>query len=543
MPSLKAALSHPTLEPHVTNLRDVARPYAERIENGARPVLAKFSQVEKEHVRPLVRRGTKASYSFIRKTWQRTVIPSYNSHLHPHIQPYLDRWNFFYYSKINPRLRATVDECMLRYYKIKPHVDSARRAVWHYSVIAYSEIAPRAHRFYKGVQPHLIALWNEAQPHIISGLKVLRLQAIKGASALRTYVAMAAVQLGDARRKFVDPHVKRIWEKVESRSPAASVKTTSLPASAKVTPVTSSALTTDEHASKTTFDASSVSETLATTPLPESSEPIVESHIGATGDEAFQAAASLIAETVGFGVAAETVIDDTKQNAAMNLPVLPVTLSEDPETTSTASQEISAPTQSPVTSEAQENIDDFLLQLGIVSDEPSGDQQSDTAEEEHRHALFLEQEAEAARRAKTVAKRVDIMKRHKDWQEQLDELFIARERDLRSVLVNIRKRAVEELKNLTVNYGQEKKSAKVVASIEQAAGQLAKGIEAYLKKEHERKGLLGHEWNEEVEDRKSQWGKVMDKVNEKYEESVSSILDQVQGWYVGVREWEVNEVS
>lgn len=353
---------------------------------------------------------------------------------------------------------------------------------------------------------------------------------------------MAAVQLGDARRKFVDPHVKRIWEKVESRSPAASVKTTSFPASAKVTPVTSSALTTDEHASKTTFDASSVSETLATTPLPESSKPIVESHVGATSDEAFQAAASLIAETVGLGVAAETVIDDTKQSTAMDLPVLPVTLSEDPET-STASQEISAPTQSPVTSEAEENIDDFLLQLGIVSDEPSGDQQSDITEEEHRHALFLEQEAEVARRAKTAAKRVDIMKRHKDWQEQLDELFIARERDLRSVLVNIRKRAVEELENLTVHYGQEKKSAKVVDSIEQAAGQLAKGIEAYLKKERERKGLLGHEWNEEVEERKGQWGKVMDKVNEKYEDTVSSILDQVQGWYVGVRESEVNEVS
>ena len=542
MPSLRAALSHPTLEPHVTNLRAVAHPYAERFENGARPVLAKFSQVEREHVRPLVRRGTKASYSLIRKTWQRTVIPTYNSHLHPHIQPYLDRWNFFYYSKIDPRLRATVDEGTFRYYQIKPHVDSARRAVWHYSVIAYSEIAPRAHGFYKGVQPHLIVLWNEAQPHIISGLKFLRLQAIKGASALRTYVAMAAVQLGDARRKFVDPHVKRIWEKVESRSPAASVKTTSFPASAKVTPVTSSALTTDEHASKTTFDASSVSETLATTPLPESSKPIVESHVGATSDEAFQAAASLIAETVGLGVAAETVIDDTKQSTAMDLPVLPVTLSEDPET-STASQEISAPTQSPVTSEAEENIDDFLLQLGIVSDEPSGDQQSDITEEEHRHALFLEQEAEVARRAKTAAKRVDIMKRHKDWQEQLDELFIARERDLRSVLVNIRKRAVEELENLTVHYGQEKKSAKVVDSIEQAAGQLAKGIEAYLKKERERKGLLGHEWNEEVEERKGQWGKVMDKVNEKYEDTVSSILDQVQRWYVGVRESEVNEVS
>ena len=527
-------------------------PYAERIESGARPVLAKFSQVEREHVRPLVRRGTKASYSFIRKTWQRTVIPSYNSYLHPHIQPYLDRWNFFYYSKIDPRLRATVDESMLRYYKIKPHVDSARRVAWHYSIIAYSEMAPRAHRFYKGVQPHLITLWNEAQPHIISGLKFSRLQAIRGASALRIYVAMAAVQLGDGRRKFVDPHVKRIWEKVESRSPAASVETTSFPASVKVTPATSSALTTDEPTSKTTFDASSVSETLATTPLPESSELIVESYVEAThaltSDEASQAAASLIAETVGLGVASEMVIDDTKQRTAMGLPAFPVTLqaefsvSEDPETTSTASQEVSAHSQSPVTSEAEENIDDFLLQLGIVSDEPSGDQQLDTAEE-HSHALSMEQEAEAARRAKTVAKRVDIMKRHKDWQEQLDELFIARERDLRAVLVNIRKRAVEELKSLAVHYGQEKKSANVVDSIEQAAAQLVKGIEAYLKKERERKGLLGREWNEELEDRKSQWGKVMDKVNEKYEETVSSILDQVQGWYVGVRESEVDEVS
>ena len=527
-------------------------PYAERIENGAGPVLAKFSQIERDHVRPLVRRATKTSYSLIRKTWQRIVIPSYNAYLRPHIQPYLNRWNFFYYSKIDPRLRATVDECMLRYYKIKPHVDSARRAVWRYSVIAYSEIAPRAHRFYKGVQPHLVALWNEARPHIISGLKLFRLQAIKGASALRTYVAMAAVRLGDARRKFVDPHVKRIWDKVESRSPATSVKTTSFPVSAKVAPVTSSGLTMDP---KTTFDASLVSETLAATPLPESSELIVESYVEATraltSDGASQAAVSVIAETVGLGVAAKMVIDDDmKQSTEMDLPILPVTFQaesavpEAPETTSAASQEIAAPTRSPVTSEAEENVDDFLLQLGIVSHEPSDDDTiSDTTEEEQRHALLMKQEAEADHHAKVAAKRADIVKRHQDWQEQLDDLFIARERHLRIVLVSIRKRAVEELKSLAVYYGQENKSAKVVDSIEQVAGQLVKGVEAYLKKERERKGQLGPGWDEEAEDRKGQWAKVMDKVNEKYEESVNSILDQVQRWYVGVRETEVNEVS
>jgi len=53
---------------------------------------------------------------------------------------------------------------------------------------------------------------------------------------------------------------------------------------------------------------------------------------------------------------------------------------------------------------------------------------------------------------------------------------------------------------------------------------------------------VGHEWNEEIDDRRSQWVKVMDKVDEKYEESASSILEQVQRWYIGVKEVEINEV-
>jgi len=399
----------------------------------------------------------------------------------------------------------------------------------------------------------MIALWTQARPHIITGWKFLSLQAVKGASALRTYVAMAAVRLGDARREFVDPHVKQIWEKVESRSSSARIEATPSSASANITPVTSPALPQDEPIS-TTSDASSVSETLTATPFPESSENIVESYVAvtrsSTSDEPSKAAASIIAGSAGLGVAAEVVIADSiDEEATMDLPVSPVmsqaesSIPEVPETSPTESQTNAAPLQPSVVSEGEEIVDDFLLQLGIISDEQSSTEQSDTAEDEHRRALFVKQEAEATRRAETAVKRANIVKRHADWQAQLDELFVARERDLRRALVNIRKRAVEELKSLTVHYGPENKHAKAVDSTEQVAGQLVKGVEAYLKKERERKEKVGHEWNEEIEDRRSQWMKVMDKVDEKYEESASNILEQVQRWYIGVKEMEVNEVS
>ena len=557
IPSLRAALSHSTVEPHVTNLRTTVQPYTERIGSGARPVLVKLSELERKHMRPLVRRGTKASYSLVRKIWQRTVIPSYNSYLRPHIQPYQDRWDLLYYSKIDPPLRAIIDDCKAQYYNLKPRIETAQRNARRYTEIAYSEVAPRAHHFYKSVQPHMITLWTQARPHIITGWKFLRFQAIKGASALRIYVAMAAVRLGDARREFVDPHVKQIWEKVESRS-STSVEATPSTASANITPVTSPALPKDEPTSTATFEASSVSETLAATPFPESSENIVESYIAVTrsltSDKPPKAAASIIAESAGLGVAAEVVIADSiDEEAAMDQPVPPVmsqaefSISEVPETSPTESQTNAAPLQSSVVSEGEENIDDFLLQLGITSNEQSSTEQSSTEQldtaDDDEHRLFVKQEAEATRRAETAAKRANIVLRHANWQAQLDELFAARERDLRRALVNIRKRAIEELKGLTVHYGRENKHAKAVDSIEQMAGQLVKGVEAYLKKERERKEKVGRKWNEEIEDRKNQWMKVMDKVDEKYEESVNGILEQVQRWYIGVKEMEVNEVS
>ncbi|KAK2465697.1 hypothetical protein APHAL10511_002241 [Amanita phalloides] len=557
VPPLKAALSHPAIGPHVTNIRATIHPYAERIETVTRPVLTRLFRVERGYVRPLVRHGTKATYSFIRKSWRRVVIPNYNSYLKPHVQPYLDHWNLFYYSNVDPRLRITVIECILLYNKIQPHVGSAWKTARHYSVIIYSEVAPRAHGFYKSAQPHIIAVWTEAQPHILLSWRFVRAQAIKGALAMRAYTAIAAVRIGDARHEFVDPHIKRIWEKVESRSSSVGVEdpTSSSTFSPEPTSTTPFASTEVEDVKLATSQTSSSSGTLAATPLADRNVPVVNSHIEPTGavtsDETLKSAASVFAESVGPGAAAEIlaahdsdiVMDLADDEITHHATVL---ASEIPDSTPTRHKN-GAPTKVPVIPEkAEDDVDNFLSQLGISSTEPPSTQPAPQSDERESEQSSTAQEdaavAAEATRVAIAAKRADIVKRHKNWQVQLDDLYATKERALRKTLVTIRKRAVNELRSLLVHDEHGDKREKVIDSIEKEAVRLVKGVEGYLRKERDAKGKLGKDWHDQLEDRRNKWERVMDKVEEKFAESVRNVQEQVHTWFRGVRGEEVDEV-
>ncbi|KAF8629071.1 hypothetical protein AX15_003567 [Amanita polypyramis BW_CC] len=551
LPPLRAALSHPVIEPHVTKIQVSFQPYAQRIEIGVRPVLAGVSKIEESHVRPLVRHGTIALYVFIRKSCQQFVIPSYNSYLRPYIQPYVDRWNFFYSHNVEPRLRTSVAECTRHYHKIQPHVNKAWRTARRYSVIVHSVVAPRVDRFYKTTQPHMMTLWVKGRPRMIAGWRCLKVQGIKGLSVLRTYAAVVAVRLGEARRKFVDPHIKRIWEKVESRTAIIDARSSSFSSMSSSTVTTATQDINIENSAIMTPNAPLASETHTTTPLPRLTEATVKSHTSVTktviNDRTVESPASILSESIGIGVVAEVVLaSEVDHDVSMDVPI--ATYAEVPDSKVPEATPTSQETTAPVVSDREdESVDDFLLQLGVFLTEQPDAQESVSLKHEpltdHTFSAKQDDDAAAVISAKITAKRIALVNRHNNWQAQLDRLFDSRERDLRISLVTIRKRAVKELKGLLLNGGQESEREHVVESIEQEAGRLVKGIQGYLKKARDGKEKLGNEWYDQLDDKKRQWETVLDKVNEKFAEKVRGVQEEVHTWYLGIRQKEADEAS
>ncbi|KAF8625026.1 hypothetical protein AX17_006940 [Amanita inopinata Kibby_2008] len=575
LPPLHAALTHPSIEPHITSARTTVGPYVTRVEHGARPVLTRLSQLEENQVRPLVRRATIVTRSFIHRTWRHVVVSNCNVYVYPYIQPYVNRWNIFYSRRIAPHLRAFAARCGLLYHETKPHIDNARKVMTHYSRVAYSELMPRVHRLYTTTKPHAIKLWNEVRPHICAGWRFTKVQAIKGASIIRAYAAIAATRICDARREFVDPHILRIWEKVESRSASISTIAT-FPSSASSTQASSetwvafSTVTSGLGLASSTeagqVNTLSIQET-SVVPVAEPSQPMPEAHVSATdtisADEPLKSAASVLVESAGLNVAAEILaeenadpemladlISDVAATTHADVPISQFDrLNEAPFTTEAAPS-----LESPVSTgdsimfvTNDENVDDFLEQLGMVSSNQVNDQSPDASDQNlssnpTSFSAKQEDDTTAARRAKTATKRTDIVGRHVNWQAQLDELFATREQELRNALISIRKKAVEELRMLVVSGVQDGKGGLVIDSIEAEAGRLAKGLEGYIRKERENKESSGNDWSQRADEKKLQWEKVTQKVDEKFAEKVRSVQGEVHNWYVGIREKENEEV-
>jgi hypothetical protein len=357
--------------------------------------------------------------------------------------------------------------------------------------------------------------------------------------------------MGDVRRKFVDPHIKRIWEKVESRSSTSGNMTnlsrTSIPEATSTTFATPSdiTITTAVEATVAFFTDTAAPSSVLTDFAAESSSEQANIH---TSDTTLESAASAISESIGFGAAAGVIRDKEDDQTPLNPRSSATSELAQATAMTTLVQSTTASSETPDVSDSMEdeNLDDFLQELGISSSEEldaseSTPTDSDETVTQHTSVVSEEESAEAFR-AKVAAKRAAIVERHTNWEAQMDEAVKTRERALRRALVSMRKKAVDELKELIVRSGTEDSGEKVVDSIEHEANRLAKGIEGYIKKERDQKERLGAEWYDQLDDKKRQWEKVLDKVHAKFSERVRIVHETVHGWYFSAREKEGDEV-
>ena len=206
------------------------------------------------------------------------------------------------------------------------------------------------------------------------------------------------------------------------------------------------------------------------------------------------------------------------------------------------------------TKNAEEEIDDFLREIGIHDDKERHERAQEpisASQDEPEQPHHPTPEEIAAKAAQVAAKRADIVSRHKKWQNELDALVSSKETDLRTVITLIRNAAVLELNSLS---GEAQHGKGILGGVQAEGERLVKGVEAYLRGAQGRSGgwkLVGEEGKDKERKGEKQltaqgemvkFSQVLERVEGRFEEAVRGVQGEVHEWYVSVRDKEVREV-
>ncbi|KAF8998506.1 hypothetical protein BDQ17DRAFT_1543946 [Cyathus striatus] len=518
LPPLRTAISHPIIqEPYKTHVE----PVLEKVITASGPVV-NAAKVAERKVRPVVlasyNKGKTVYEGVVVPWWNRAVVPRYNIHIAPHVERHLGP-AYTATERYVAQLYPAYNTLLELYLKTKPYVQKA----------------------YETARPHAIRLWAQAKPFLCRAWDVIKVQSRVVLKTLGVQVRRLAVELVNARRQYVDPHILRIWEKVsESGTSSASGKeegdiirlddipeteessiapTPTPVVSPSPSPIPSSSQVT-ESVEATPTPAETANDEVVTpllrllmprkkrkkrrgvtpTPAPEPEiTSTAEEPVPTAEAEEEASASSIIASSAG---GASVLVDDA---------VLPTTA---------------------VPEEEAEEIDDFLRDLGLdnSSAPPSEGAAADAPAVPPPKQLTPEEKL-----AETAAKRTDIVGRHVRWQAELDSLAKEKERSVKKAIEDVRAAAVEELKEMSKgvrdNSGKlrsskdkDTKPRGVVDGVQYEGEKLLKGVDTYLSKAEKRsegwKRVPGEYQDKEVKEKKraeeeGKWGRVLEKVEEK----------------------------
>ncbi|KAI0079105.1 hypothetical protein K474DRAFT_730573 [Panus rudis PR-1116 ss-1] len=173
IPQFQRAIHHPAVAPYVEKVQ----PYAARAYYTAKPIVIR---TKSEFDRRVVPQWNK----HVVPQWNQIVIPAWTKHAVPHIrrveqavEPYRVKAVSTYQTTVQPYIQTVVY-----------HAFKFQRQAQPYIILA-------AHKTYDGYQtakPYAIPLWQRFQ----------------------FFLSQLAQFLATQRRQYVDPHVKKIWERV-----------------------------------------------------------------------------------------------------------------------------------------------------------------------------------------------------------------------------------------------------------------------------------------------------------------------------------------
>ncbi|KAF8518955.1 hypothetical protein BU17DRAFT_48081 [Hysterangium stoloniferum] len=497
-PPVRAALEHPSIAPTI------------------------------QRIQPYYNSAIKTTVPIIRRTkyeWRTRVIPQVRW-FQIRARPYMRQIHRKYDATLGPYVHKLILEY---HHKVGPHVKTLELT---------------ALQKWKTVRPYVRPLWRAAK--LLPGV----------------VIRMVGKPLGDARRRWVDPHVAKIWDAVMEQEKAnvsnvkafaeSIVSQVSITASEKATgwsPFSASTSTSGDVLAATD-DASIVrSPTPGIDSTPSASPP--ENAQEATSEPSATILSvphdvSVFIEITSSGEA--TLPPITDEAAASAVSILEETLfqsatggtSEFPTTASSVSP-AAEPTLTEVIAktavildddESVENLDDFLSEINAI--EP--DSEAEPEEVLPPQAPVYEEETpeQLAERLRLISiqnaeKRADIERRHTQWEIDLEKLGHAQVKVVQTVLGQLREASAAEAQRP----GSVVRSR--VDDLAQEAEKSLKSLKAYAKK-------LAVEDTTEAEKVKA-WESVIPKVDKKFGQKVDAAAESVRAWWDLQVQREIGEIN
>ncbi|TFK52034.1 hypothetical protein OE88DRAFT_1658801 [Heliocybe sulcata] len=539
---LRPALEHPAIAPYVKKVE----PYRQKVITTGEVVI---NQTRTQWIR------------YVIPQWNKRVVPQWNERVVPELQkleakvePYRAQVEREYHRAVAPRVRLVQYNLERWYQTSQPYINLA---------------AQKAQTGYQTAKPYAIPVLQQFQQ------LMLQLYAL----------------FQEQRRKFVDPHLVTMWEKVTelSSGQAQQVKTQvySAVSGAKElkSSLTSEAASSASSASATVSSASVSAQSIVSsvvapeataakvaTPLASVPASVVEAEVPATissatsawsdasesATETLSSASSVIssqAKGVSSSVSsvssivsehgkdasssvssASSVVSTHAQDASSSVSSF---LNEATSTVESVVAEVTGPSSSssvvppqPTSAPGGEDLDlnEFIEILGDIDAEEVESAPEETESEDIFASPTPSETAEdkEKKRAAVAEKRKDIMARHAKWEQELEGLIKEKRKALRKALVAVRKTAVGELKESKEINGE-------VEALVAEAEKFLKGADGYLKtlKKEERS----------VQDKERLWGKVLDRVEKKFEERIEKLSSLVNEWHGTVQYRELQEVN
>ena len=325
---------------------------------------------------------------------------------------------------------------------------------------------------------------------------------LNAASETVNHLKGLANQVGAQRRTYVDPHIHKIWDKVEEN---ATTKTMVIPTADDISLGEENAVSTI-ISSLPTEDAQDVFAPAESTPS------ITEVSLNSTNPTPNTDAV--------IGVEASSSLSDSP-------------------------------------SAGEDDLDDFLRDIGIDTSSSLPPSSSPTSTEpskiENAAASAAAQEAEASRQTAIEAKRLAITTRHSKLETDLQSFILTSTSQIIDKLTEMRKAKKEELVHMIE--GANEGETGFVAGLALSGDRLIKGLDIYLKKCEGRSGT----WKQSVvekdddadvqkrtgiaKDEQTRLEFIIEKVEIKFLDAVRKLQEHVNEWYSSMIKNEHEEVG
>jgi hypothetical protein len=154
--------------------------------------------------------------------------------LRPYLSPLVNHLERYYPHYVSNPIRIQANRIQLHFSilyathirsyiaHLQPYIHrftSAVHTTWLSSVFIYGTY----------IQPTLQSTWIQAQPHLSLMFDQVKDISLSAAAGTAKYLKGLAKQVGTKRRTYVDPHIRKIWEKVEENATAKTTMATPAP--------------------------------------------------------------------------------------------------------------------------------------------------------------------------------------------------------------------------------------------------------------------------------------------------------------------------